>query len=739
MLKINPKDTKAILIGVSEFQDKANFVNAAPIKNNVPKLKELLLNPKILGLPEENILVFNQNERHDEILKGIKTFLDKDFADTVIFYFAGHGYKTDNGDFYMVTNNSEADWISSSAIPWKVVKNMLQKGNGIQQRFYILDACHSGAATLSADDNLLEIEKGSALIAAASEDEKAYFNKKEQYTDFTKALIQTIENGSENIELEAFDVNYIHNNIEKILKKTNNRFDTQIKKTDKIDNVAFFKNKKYDKQEILRRKQQAKLQQEKNELLEQIKKADKLYEEFNFIAAEALYSRAKRNINAQNIDIDKKILNELDQKIKDSENIQKYERIFDNRYKNKYKEESINKLKQIEQLEKENALNKERAVKFENLIATSKKNLQELKKQETDYQKKIKDLENKINTTAENSDITSSEYAKIISQKKELEIKQAETEKRIKQADKQIIELNAKVTELTKQLSQKETQINKVSKELNDLKPKYKKIQSDYNALNTDIDKQIAKKVKKIYTLIIPIFVGLLILAFWQPWKTDNKIAGNSENVQDTTTVVKKTNYPKPDNDIVWQDATHGTFTDTRDGKKYKVVKIGTQIWMAENFNYTKNIPHITDKNVWEKLGDNKTNAAWCYYDNKAENGNKYGALYIWAAALKVAPKGWHLPSKKEWETLLNNYGGEGEKAYKALIKGGNSDLNVLFGGWRSINGDFYGLGHYTGFWSATEGSSASAWSCYLTTSNENAKLGNYYKSVGLSVRLLRD
>ncbi|MEA3450393.1 MAG: caspase family protein, partial [Bacteroidota bacterium] len=177
MAKINSKDTKAILIGVSEFQDKANFVNAAPIKNNVPKIKELLRDPVILGLPDENILVFTENEKHDEILKGIKTFLSES-VDTIIFYFAGHGYKTKNGDFYMVTNNSYADWIASTAIPWKTIKNMLQQGSGIQQRFYILDACHSGAATLSADENMLEIPKGSAIIAAASEDEKAYFNKK---------------------------------------------------------------------------------------------------------------------------------------------------------------------------------------------------------------------------------------------------------------------------------------------------------------------------------------------------------------------------------------------------------------------------------------------------------------------------------------------------------------------------------------------------------------------------------
>ena len=67
----NTTNTKAILIGVSEFED-AKFVNASPIKNNVTYLYDLFQEDKILGLAQKDILLLNKNETHGQILKKIK-------------------------------------------------------------------------------------------------------------------------------------------------------------------------------------------------------------------------------------------------------------------------------------------------------------------------------------------------------------------------------------------------------------------------------------------------------------------------------------------------------------------------------------------------------------------------------------------------------------------------------------------------------------------------------------------
>ena len=111
-------------------------------------------------------------------------------------------------------------------------------------------------------------------------------------------------------------------------------------------------------------------------------------------------------------------------------------------------------------------------------------------------------------------------------------------------------------------------------------------------------------------------------------------------------------------------------FTDTRDGYVYKTVKIGEQIWMAENLRY---LPSVS-------VTASETEPSYYVYGytgielevaKATENYETYGALYNVPAALTACPSGWHLPTVSEWNYLVVDVlGGTAVAAAKLKEKG---------------------------------------------------------------------
>jgi len=164
-----------------------------------------------------------------------------------------------------------------------------------------------------------------------------------------------------------------------------------------------------------------------------------------------------------------------------------------------------------------------------------------------------------------------------------------------------------------------------------------------------------------------------------------------------------------------------GTFTDERDGKTYKVIKIGNQIMMEVNLAYKPE-----KGNFWA-------------YDESDANIAKYGYLYDWETAKNLAPKGWHLPTKAEWETLYRFLGNNPSTVYEHAKVGGSTSFNGLLGGWRYVHGEYNSLGASAYFWSKTEEGTEHAAYFKLGAYSKHAEFGKGKIGVGMSVRLFRD
>ena len=208
------------------------------------------------------------------------------------------------------------------------------------------------------------------------------------------------------------------------------------------------------------------------------------------------------------------------------------------------------------------------------------------------------------------------------------------------------------------------------------------------------------------------------------------------------------------------------TFKDDRDGKSYKWVEIGYQIWMAENLNYRGIEP--------DTLGR-------CYY-NDPTYCKTYGRLYNWTTAMVldaicdhttcdsqinanhkgICPSGWHIPSNEEWDKLLRYVDGtsEAESPYSSPTAGkflkatsGWNDHNgksgngndkfgffALPGGLGNSGVSFAQAGKFGYWWSTSEYNSEDAYDLDMAYTTEDVYYSTVFgKNSLFSVRCVKD
>ena len=249
----------------------------------------------------------------------------------------------------------------------------------------------------------------------------------------------------------------------------------------------------------------------------------------------------------------------------------------------------------------------------------------------------------------------------------------------------------------------------------------------------------------------------------------DSKPSSSSENVilssSEGSSNITRESYLNP-------EIEYDSIVDARDGQIYKTVKIGNQVWMAQNLNYADSVqmPSLKGK-------------SWCY-NNDPEKCAIGGRLYTWAAAIDsvklatdkdnpvdcgngtlcgligplqgVCPDGWHLPSQKEWDDVRKAVAGnvaqdKSSKFFKTKIGWAADNNGTDVAGFSAMPvgykyRSFVSWGSSAYFWtSAEDNGNLIDWDYNPAIANNISIDGTdywntsgLYKSIGMSVRCVK-
>ena len=192
------------------------------------------------------------------------------------------------------------------------------------------------------------------------------------------------------------------------------------------------------------------------------------------------------------------------------------------------------------------------------------------------------------------------------------------------------------------------------------------------------------------------------------------------------------------------------TVTDI-DGNVYNIIKIGNQEWLDRNLNVTR---YRNGDPLLQGLTGANEQGAWINYGNSEANGEIYGKLYNSFAvhdARGLAPVGWRVPTRNEWEELINLMGGFDVAGGKLKERGlehwldPNADATDDYG-FKALPGGYAGgtgvyLGNYASFWTSTRiredtNETNNFWFYY---NNATVERDSDYGGSGYSVRCIRD
>jgi hypothetical protein len=192
----DPSRSRAVLLGVSRY-DAMDDLPA--VERNLGALKRLLTNSGNWGIPDEHCAtVLNPVAAHD-VLDAVRAAAQS-ATDALVFYFAGHGLLDKNGELYLGLTSVEQNRLYRAVRFDDIRREMITTARGCYAKVVILDCCFSGSAMSGAMGGEAELADfaqvdGTYLMTATAENKPAKSEPGQEYSAFTGALVNRLEQG----------------------------------------------------------------------------------------------------------------------------------------------------------------------------------------------------------------------------------------------------------------------------------------------------------------------------------------------------------------------------------------------------------------------------------------------------------------------------------------------------------------------------------------------------------------
>jgi hypothetical protein len=215
----DPANSWLLLVGSSAYEEQGNLPSLPGVSGNLSAMLRALTSPGGAAIPQDHIEVLHDPDEPSLIEEALLELADRR-ADTLIFYFAGHGLLDEHGDLYLATRKSSTNRPQLRSLPYRSVRRAITSSRA-SNRIVLLDCCYSGRAISAMSGGEIsggDVEvSGTYTLTSTSANRTAHAPTGESLTAFTRALVDVLEQGEPDGP-ELIDLITLHRAVTRRLK-----------------------------------------------------------------------------------------------------------------------------------------------------------------------------------------------------------------------------------------------------------------------------------------------------------------------------------------------------------------------------------------------------------------------------------------------------------------------------------------------------------------------------------------